>query len=340
MPLDGAALEIGWAGSNAVHRIQSSRLRFRAIRPETRPVGRLYALPFFADAHCHIPAEGAGPGRAPTSEERTRVVLRQRAASFVERATDMGVGALAAWNEKPRWVKSALRGLTGHGADVDTRRFASPVGAGGEAATAVAENVRLGSDLVKVIATGSGLAQRDEATRPIIDDATIAEIAVAARGHGLLVAAHCHGGAAVDALVEAGVSSIEHGLYLTPAQLDAMKNAGIALTLTPGAYLSTAPARMAPVLASLVREALDHGVTLRVGTDGEDQTMLGQVRWLVTLGVPFGTAIGISADWSVNREDAAALARPLILFDDDPARDPSMLERPSFTAEPEGWLDD
>src|SRR2546430_952564 len=51
---------------------------------------------------------------------------------------------------------------------------------------------------------------------------------------GRPVAAHAHGGEAVDYCVEAGVRSIEHGRYLTDAQLEAMVRRGTTLCATAG----------------------------------------------------------------------------------------------------------
>ena len=301
---------------------------------EGRPLPRrMWAMPFLFDQHCHIPPAGAASKESLIAAARRARpgILRQ---TFVGRARDMGVAALAPWEGKPEWIATALRGLTGQTASVHARRFADAVRAGGEAGEAVRENSARGASLVKVIATGSGLDADSDAVRPVIDRAAFAEVAAMAQRLELPVAVHCHGGVVVEWAVAAGVSTIEHGLYLRKGDLDLLRAASTQLTVTPGAYLSAAPKTMGPLLMSLLRTALDGGVRLGVGTDGEGQTMVDQLRALTELGVPFVRALELCAGEPLG--DLCTEARSLVLFERDPARDIRVLLDPIAVLDREG----
>lgn len=325
-------VEVSWAGSARTVPLASERLGLRLLAGRDVPPRRLYAIPFLADAHCHVP-----PGGAPDDDEAPVVRDAARLVNvFVEHARDMGVGRLVPWRERPAWISSAVRGLTGEWAGGHIPRYARPIGPDEDPASLVVENVAAGADLVKVIGTGSGLAPEAEATRPLIAARTFDALTHAARSRSLPVAVHCHGGLLVSECLAAGVASIEHGLYLRAAELDAMRDAGMTLTLTPGAYLHAEPARLGPVLERLIRAALDSGVGLAVGTDGEDETMLGQLEALVTCGMPLVAAIRAAArGWTGAGETAEEFARPLVLYGEDPALHPTALRAPGWvTREP------
>jgi imidazolonepropionase-like amidohydrolase len=245
----------------------------------------------------------------------------------------MGVAELGAWDQKPAWVTSALRGLTGPGASDHAQLFGTPVRAGGEASAALAQNAAAGAALAKIIATGSGLAPQPDAVRPVIDRMAFDEIAATARRLALPVAVHCHGGDVVEWAAEAGVDSIEHGLYLDRGQLEILCQRSIRLTLTPGAYLSARRGEIGPALRALVRDALETGIELGVGTDGGQQTMLGQLAILVELGVPFASAIAICAG-TTRGDGGPDGSRPLVLFANDPGRDPAALAEPLAVFDP------
>lgn len=341
---DEGVLEVSWPGGVRAVPLSRASLTIEPVGGTTAPPPRrVYAIPFLVDAHCHLPVAGAplesaGPGgRDPRDPLDRSSDARRLRTGFVERAREMGVARLAPWPDRPAWVASAIRGLTGSAAAGHIRRYARPIEPGDDPARLVDENVAAGASLVKVIATGSGLAPEPEAIRPVIETATFHEVARAAAARGLPLAVHCHGGELVGAAIDAGVGSIEHGLFLRAAELGALRAAGIALTLTPGAYLHADPARLGPVLERLVEAALGSGVTVQVGTDGEEESMLGQLGALVACGMPLGDAIAAAADgWTGAGEVAAEFDRSLVIFDADPARHPGALAAPGWVAQPRG----
>jgi imidazolonepropionase-like amidohydrolase len=147
-----------------------------------------------------------------------------------------------------------------------------PAGNPAEGRRAVLENLRVGADVIKVVA--------DDWPRVIADDTLQAVVAEAHRV-GVRVAAHATTKVGIQTAIDAGVDSIEHGDELTDEQLAAMKANGIFLVPThwPREILPL-PREIAarPNIDALVDEflngertrlaqAMKAGVTLAFGSD-------------------------------------------------------------------------
>src|SRR5579863_3125937 len=99
----------------------------------------------------------------------------------------------------------------------------------------VRQNIKYGSDLIKICATGGVLSLGDN---PQHSQYTLEEMkAIVADAHrlGRKVAAHAHGAEGIRWAAEAGVDSIEHGSYIDDAGIAAMKEHGT--YLVPTLYL-------------------------------------------------------------------------------------------------------
>jgi imidazolonepropionase-like amidohydrolase len=110
---------------------------------------------------------------------------------------------------------------------------------------------------------------------------SIDEIRVAveeAHHAGVPVSVHVYGGAAADNAIEAGVDSIEHGFFLTDAQLKRLHDKGIVLVSTdfPRSHLDVIgtsggilppPEVLAPKIIDRLRRAHRLGVRLVFGSD-------------------------------------------------------------------------
>ena len=99
----------------------------------------------------------------------------------------------------------------------------------------VRENIKYGSDLIKICATGGVLSKGDD---PQASQYTLEEMkAIVADAHrlGRKVAAHAHGAQGILWASEAGVDSIEHGSYIDDAGIAEMKKNGT--YLVPTLYL-------------------------------------------------------------------------------------------------------
>ena len=99
----------------------------------------------------------------------------------------------------------------------------------------VRENIKYGSDLIKIMASGGVLSKGDD---PQASQFTLEEMkAIVEEAHrlGRKVAAHAHGAQAILWASEAGVDSIEHGSYIDDAGIAEMKKDGT--YLVPTLYL-------------------------------------------------------------------------------------------------------
>lgn len=147
--------------------------------------------------------------------------------------------------------------------------------------------IKRGADFIKIAATG-GIGS--EITTGLDQQMTMEEIeAVVETAHrlGRKVTAHAHGTNGINAALQAGVDSIEHGTF--------MDEASVRLFLESGAYL--VPTMLAHK-ASAERAAADPSLPEAVRRKSEDRThdKIAQVRMAYRAGVrmAFGTDAAIS----------------------------------------------
>ncbi len=101
-----------------------------------------------------------------------------------------------------------------------------------ECAKATREQLRKGARVIKLSASGGGLSVRDNPHHQqftVSEMRTIVEIAALSER---IVAAHCAGKAGIMASLEAGVRTIEHGVYLDEEACDAIIETGAILVPT------------------------------------------------------------------------------------------------------------
>src|SRR6266446_4174369 len=144
------------------------------------------------------------------------------------------------------------------------------------------ENIKYGSDLIKVCATGGVLSKGDD---PQASQYTLEEMkAIVADAHrlGRKVAAHAHGAQGIRWASEAGVDSVEHASYIDDAAIAQMKKNGTYLVPTlylgdwflenaeanhvPDFLLGKAKAVM-PAARQNIAHAFASGVKVAFGTD-------------------------------------------------------------------------
>ena len=97
---------------------------------------------------------------------------------------------------------------------------------------AVREQLKAGADVIKLIATGGVMTPGVEPGSPQL---TLEEMRAAveeARKAGRLTAAHAQGSTGIADAVEAGITTIEHGIFLTDEIIAAMKRRGVFLVPT------------------------------------------------------------------------------------------------------------
>ena len=147
---------------------------------------------------------------------------------------------------------------------------------------AVRENVKYGSDHIKVTATGGILSVGDAVTHSQYSDEELRAIVDEATRLGRKVAMHAHGAPGIVAAVRAGAASIEHGSLIDAQGIALMKEKGTYLVPTliileeiaadgerkgvPAASIAKARAIEADRRVRL-RRAYEAGVRFAFGTD-------------------------------------------------------------------------
>jgi imidazolonepropionase-like amidohydrolase len=95
-----------------------------------------------------------------------------------------------------------------------------------QAAQAVRQRYKEGSDLIKITATGGVLSVAKSGLNPQFTEEEIRAVVNTARDYGFKVAAHAHGAEGMKRAVRAGVDSIEHGTFMDEETFALMKERG------------------------------------------------------------------------------------------------------------------
>ncbi len=152
-----------------------------------------------------------------------------------------------------------------------------------DARKAVRQRYKDGADLIKVTATGGVLSMATSGDNAQFSDDELAAIVATANDYGFIVAAHAHGAEGMLRAVNAGVTSIEHGTYMTDDIMRAMKKKGTYYVPTILAGVTVAElaekddylpavvrpkaARIGPQIKSTFMRAHKAGVKIAFGTD-------------------------------------------------------------------------
>ena len=144
-------------------------------------------------------------------------------------------------------------------------------------------DIKMGSDLIKITASGGVLSVAKSGENPQFTEEEIKAIVTTAKDYGFKVAAHCHGAEAMKRAVRAGVNSIEHGTLMDDEVMKLMKEHGTYYVPTitagkavadsakkPGYYpdLVTPKAlAIGPKIQSTFANAYKEGVKIAFGTD-------------------------------------------------------------------------
>lgn len=189
-------------------------------------------LPGLVDAHVHLVFPGTADPIAAVSAGDEELITRMRAAAWVSLAAgvttvrDLGdvrylASRVGAETARDRRAGPAI--LTS-GPPVTTPGghcwFLGGVASGPAGLRAlVAEHVRQGVDVIKVMASGGRMTPGSEPWTSQFSPADLAAVRSEAHRAGLPVAAHAHGVDSIRAALRAGFDTIEHATFATPAGL-------------------------------------------------------------------------------------------------------------------------
>lgn len=148
---------------------------------------------------------------------------------------------------------------------------------------AVRQQYKNGADLIKITATGGVLSLAKNGTGPHFQEDEIRAIVETAKDYGFHVAAHAHGDEGMQRAVRAGVTTIEHGTYMSETTMRMMKerNTYFIPTLLAGAFVAEKAAEegyypeiivpkaaaVGPQIFNTYKKAVKFGVPIGFGTD-------------------------------------------------------------------------
>lgn len=316
------------------------QLAARPVPGAERLPGR-YVLAGLVDAHVHLALDMSGTGLAPGSAELVAHNRRAHLDAGVLLARDVGAPVgLHVGGDHPDGPVVVAAG-----------RFLAPAGrylpglyesTAPEELLATARHELTHSDgWVKVVFdfpehfTGP---ESFPAATPNYDQDLLAQLCAEVHAAGGRVAAHVSGEGDSARAVAAGVDSLEHGIDVTEADLEALGRRGGAWTPTLTTVLgSLGDSPMAAALGErfghLLGVARRVGVAVLAGTDGTPHgSVAEEVALMARLG--FEPADALAA---ASVDARRYLGRPglvpgalvdLVTYDDDPRTDPAVLARP------------
>jgi imidazolonepropionase-like amidohydrolase len=342
-------------------------------------------MPGWLDMHVHIASE-QGPNRQIEAFTTDPADHAYRSVAYAERTLlagfttirDLGTRSGLAqslrdaiaqgWVTGPR-IFTAGKGLSssgGHGDPSNGRNQAlawdpgadqGVVNSESDAYKAVRIRYKEGSDLIKITATGGVLSQAKSGQNPQFTIAEIETIVAAAKDYGYKVAAHAHGTEGMRRAVVGGVSSIEHGTYMSDEVMKLMKKHGTYYVPTiiagkfvaekaeiPGYFselVRPKAASIGPLIQDTFARAYKAGVPIAFGTDtgvsahGDNWKEFG---YMIEAGMPAMKAIVSAtvsaADLLGESEDLGSIEpgkyADIIAVPGDPLADPEEFGRVHF----------
>jgi imidazolonepropionase-like amidohydrolase len=226
-----------------------------------------------------------------------------------------------------------------------------------EAAQAVRQRYKDGSDVIKITATGGVLSIAKNGLNPQFTEEEIRAVVSTAKDYGLTVAAHAHGAEGIKRAVRAGVDSIEHGTFMDDEGMALMKQKGTwyVPTISAGRWVDERSkidgffpdivrpkaALVGPRIQTTFGKAYKAGVRIMFGTDTGVSAHGDNARefaYMVEAGMPALEAIKsativpakfLGVDDRLGTIETGKLA-DMVAVPDDPLVDITVMQRVSF----------
>lgn len=179
-----------------------------------------------------------------------------------------------------------------------------------DARQAVRQRYKDGSDVIKITATGGVLSYARSGDAPQFTVDEIRSVVDTARDYGYRVAAHAHGTEGMKRAVLGGVTSIEHGTYMTDEVMTLMKQKGTwyVPTIAAGRFVADKAkiegyfpeivrpkaARIGAQIQDTAGRAYRAGVKIAFGTDsgvGPHGENAREFVYMVEAGIPSSYAL-------------------------------------------------
>jgi imidazolonepropionase-like amidohydrolase len=268
-------------------------------------------MPGWIDLHVHLTNDGSGQNHAEVyrlnpadiayrAQAHALISLRAGFTTVRDMGDTWGVtvslrNAISAGTVQGPRIIAAGKSIASTGGHADpsngtAQRFMGNPGpdqgvvnSASQARQAVRQRYKEGSDVIKITATGGVLSLAKNGLNPQFTQAEANAIVRTANDYGLRVAAHAHGTEGMRRAILAGVTSIEHGTYMTSEIMALMKQKKVYYvpTLLAGAYVAekaevpgfyvpmvALKARMiGPQISKTLGQAYKAGVPIAFGTD-------------------------------------------------------------------------
>jgi imidazolonepropionase-like amidohydrolase len=256
----------------------------------------LTLLPGLVNAHTHL-CLGAEPDPAGVMRAEPLATTALKAAVRARVTVERGVTTIRDLAGR-EWVDLAVRDAIRGGLVPDPRVLAAGKGicmTGGhgwwfgreadgpvEVRRAVREQLKAGADVIKLLATGGVMTPGVDPNAPQLEAEEIRAAVEEAKKAGRRTAAHAQATQGILWCVEAGITTIEHGIFLTEDVAARMARAGVVLVPTLIAPHAIATGGLAAGIPEFMvrkseavrarhlesfRLALRAGVTIAAGTD-------------------------------------------------------------------------
>ncbi|MCM2338274.1 MAG: amidohydrolase family protein [Lysobacter sp.] len=179
-----------------------------------------------------------------------------------------------------------------------------------DARQAVRQRYKEGSDVIKITATGGVLSYAKSGDAPQFTVAEVKAIVETAKDYGYRVAAHAHGTEGIKRAVLGGVTTIEHGTYMTDEVMSLMKQKGTWYipTISAGRFVAEKAkqdgyfpevvrpkaARIGALIQQTAEKAYKSGVKIAFGTDmgvGPHGDNAREFLYMVEAGIPAAVAL-------------------------------------------------
>ncbi len=170
----------------------------------------------------------------------------------------------------------------------------------------IRQQVKAGVDWIKVFVTGGAATKGSNMLRAAFSAEELRIIVEEAHEAERKVVAHCHGGLGARDAAEAGVDTLEHGVYLPREDLELLAERGIPLVITFGVYERGMHAAEVPVFfrekcagvmakyLETIALAREVGVRIAVGTDTVHRDLVAELRALKKAGYTNAEALQAS----------------------------------------------
>jgi imidazolonepropionase-like amidohydrolase len=331
-------------------------------------------MPGLVDAHAHVlaklpaPAAGAEPLLPGTAAHVVAADLGEALRRGVTTLRDVGSYGSVVVEARQAMRLAAFRGprlltcgrivsATSPGGRFFDGMYREADGAD-DVRRAVREQLRHGADFIKVMTTGARSVELEDPDPAQLTPSEVAALVEEAHRLGYRVAAHAEGLAGTEIAIEAGIDTIEHGMYLNqrPDLLERMAEQGQVLVPTLSCFYGVAgldgdgghPAETwSPLLVELAQHNLEQadrtlkaaraaGVKIALGHDWnpfydsarELERMvhhgLPATEALVAATATAAAALGLGDELGTVQRGRLA---DLLVVDGDPLSDPGVLRR-------------